>query len=89
MIEFFIGWTPFKDPLVALEDLNQLPKTQMDEDGFLWTLEQHPRGDEGLLLTKRRQGMILDAYTATRVDGYRLKIAQAYCDSEWEAASCY
>lgn len=89
MIEFFVGWTPFKDPLMALQDLEQLPKMELDDQGHLWTLDVHPENSQSLLLTRTFDGVILDAYTASRVDGYELRVAQAYCDDDRKANTCY
>lgn len=88
LIEFFIGWAPFKDPGLAALDGNQLPQHHLDAQGQLWVVDRHPENPDELLILKEKDGLVLDAYRAQRLDGKLLRIAKADCSDIAGMGSC-
>ncbi len=88
VIEFFIGWTPFKDPLLSLQDLDQLPLYYRAQDGTLWTLDTDSSSYNSLYLKKEREGVIHTVYLARKFDGSSLRLGEVDCQSQETTHLC-
>jgi hypothetical protein len=89
MIEFFVGWAPFDQEWIKTGALPAVhPEPFVDADGNLWEVKPDPLQADHLLLTKARDGVVVDSYWVRRVDGRRIAFSRATCDDYTNPATC-
>ncbi|MFW7381419.1 MAG: hypothetical protein ACOH5I_21600 [Oligoflexus sp.] len=86
MLEFFVGWAPFKQPLLKTSE--HLPEPVIDESGYQWALQQDPQDDNRLLLTKKIDGLLIDSYWVSRVDEEHIGLLRTVCQDADNPATC-
>jgi len=86
LMEFFIGWAPFEQPL--LQTSEHLPTPFIDEQGYQWALQADPSDQNRLLLTKAEAGLVIDSYWISRVDEENIGLLRTVCQDASNLASC-
>lgn len=86
LLEFLTGWAPFDQDLI--ETSENFPLPYMDENGALWAFTADPNNQNRLLLTKAHDGLVIDAYWVSRVDGENIGIVKTVCEDFQKLSSC-
>lgn len=89
IIEFFVGWAPFEQPLLETSELDGgVPLPFVDARGNVWKIISDPTNVDRLLLTRSRDDVVISSYWVTRLDGRNVKLANAICEDYSDVDSC-